>query len=231
MTPLAQLQSLEDRVNGLAGLVERIQSALTALFSSSPNQEEVLETLIAEAIAQSKAIRADASESFATAGIPQEWADKTILLDSLLAARKALVVKQTSAALTRLRMLADALEAGRVNHHLPRIRERLNAFRQQAAEELRGATGPNVRPLPGPADAEDWSAWFWSASDAAEQAVDDLRERYASLAAFLESVTREQWEPAKRTSRQPVHAAPLQPAPHPDEVTFETFCKLHWITP
>ena len=194
MTPLTQLQSLEAHIADLAGLLERLQSALTALFSSSPIQAEVLEPLIAEAISQSNAIRADASEVFAAVGIPQEWADKAILLDLLESARKAL---QVSAALTRLRMLADALEVGWVNHHLPRIRTRLNALRQQATEELRGAAGPAMRPLLGPTDIEDWLGWFWSAGDAAEQAVDDIRERFASLATFLESVTKEQWEPRR----------------------------------
>ena len=147
-----------------------------------------------EAVSRSLTFRSDASQAFAAAGVPPEWADKAMFLATLeVAERESLTAKQASGCFDSIppTCRTGSPPAGSITTSR-RIREKLNTLRQQAVEEVKRSNRPRYA-----ASARTGrrgglvTAWFWSASDAAEQAVDDLRERFASLAAFLESVTRE----------------------------------------
>lgn len=195
MSPIDLHRSVTERVAALEHLAARIQSGLARHFSSAVDAGDELEGLVREFLTQSAGVKSDVRRVCEAGGLAADWDDQAALVTLLTAARTAIETRLSTEAVAPLRRLAAHLDWGHVGHHLAKARERLNTLRRETAAELRAITGPDVRPLPGPADCQAWLEWFWTAGDTAEQALDEVRDLSPKLAEFLETVTREQWTP------------------------------------
>lgn len=200
MSPLELQQLVSKRIAALDHLVTHIQSGLAGQLSSAPADGVDLAALVQTFMAEAAAVRSDARRVCEEVGITTEWDDRAGLLDLLTAARAVIESRIRAEAIAPLHQLASHLDGGHVGHHLAKVRERLNALRRTAVAELRAVSPADVRPLPGPTDGRDWLEWFWTAGDAAEQALEDIRGMTPALADFLEAVTREQWTPPGQAS-------------------------------
>ena len=196
MNALALQRSLIDQVSLIGVLVAQVHGDLDRLASLQPGNRDGLVVRINEILAKSAHARTDVGRVCAAANLDPEWIDVPSLIALLEKARTELQAKLHAETVEPFRRLGEYLEAGQVGHHLPKMREKLNVLRRDAANELRTGSISNERPLPGPTDVQDWLEWFWSMGDGAEQIVDALRGFFPSLADFLELVTREQWKAA-----------------------------------
>src|SRR5262249_39236329 len=101
--------------------------------------------------------------------------------------------------------------SGLVTHKLANRKQRLEALRGLAINQLLTAAGSD-QPLllPGP-EADDWLSWAWSLPEAELQAlVDSLQRDLPGLVDFVGECAREWWRPSQK------RAAPeAPPAPEP----------------